>query len=316
VAPSRRAIKKSLRTNFNPDLRWRSERAKMRAQQALHLPLLLGGAELDRPIFVVGAPRSGTMLLYTILRTSDDLAHWRPTEAHEVWEADYHPMLRGWRSNVLGASDVEPRAAERIKRSFFLIAGKNKRLIDKTPRNVLRIPFIDAIFPDARYVMLSRDGRDNVNSLVNAWRSDRYKTYELPEPHEIPGVDRRWWKFVLYPGWEKDRKGPLEVVAANQWIASNEHILSARKDIGEERWTEIRYEDLVAKPEQEVGRLMEWLGLAYDDAVRERAAATRTTPINIVTPPEQGKWRRENPDLIEAILPSIRPTMEKLGYEV
>jgi hypothetical protein len=316
VTPGRREIKKSLRTNFDPDLRWRLTRAKMRAEQASHLPQLFGGAELDRPIFVVGAPRSGTMLLYTILRTSSNLAHWRPTEAHEVWEADYHPMLRGWRSNVLEASDVEPKAAQRIKRSFFLLTGKSKRLIDKTPRNVLRIPFIDAIFPDARYVMLSRDGRDNVNSLINAWRSNRYKTYELPEPHEIPGVDPHWWKFVLYPGWEKDRRGPLETVAANQWIASNEHILSARADMPEERWTEIRYEDLVDKPEQETGRLMEWLDLDYEDSVRERAAATHTTPINTVTPPEQGKWRRENPEEIEAILPTIRSTMEKLGYAV
>jgi hypothetical protein len=316
MALRRRQVKKSLRTNFNPDMGWMLTRAKMRAQQASHLPYLLGGGELDRPIFVVGAPRSGTMLLYTILRSSSKLAHWRPTEAHEVWEADYHPMLRGWRSNVLDESDVEPRSAARIKRSFFLLTGKNKRLIDKTPRNVLRIPFVDAIFPNARYVILTRDGRDNVNSLINAWRSHRYKTYELPEPHEIPGVDPIWWKFVLYPDWEQDRKGPLEVVAAHQWIVSNEHILAARKNIGQDRWTEIRYEDLVAKPEQEVGRLLEWLDLEYEEPIHAKAAATRTTPINTVTPPEMGKWRRENPKEIEAVLETIRPTMEKLGYEV
>jgi hypothetical protein len=316
MAPSRRQIKKSLRTTFSPDMSWHLQRAELRARQASHLPHLLGRRQVERPIFVVGSPRSGSTLFFTILSTSSKVAHWRPGEAHEVWEAEHHPMLRGWRSNVLGAEDVDQRAAERIRRSFLLLTGKNKRLIDKTPRNVMRIPFIDAIFPDARFVMLSRDGRDNVNSLINAWRTGRYKTYELPEPHEIPGVDPKWWKFVLYPDWERDRKGPLEVVAARQWVASNEHILSAREEIEDGRWTEIRYEDLVDKPEQEVARIMEWLELDYEEAVRERAAATRTRLINTVTPPERGKWRRENPDEIEAIVPLISPTMEKLGYEI
>ncbi|HET7483127.1 MAG TPA: hypothetical protein VFK89_09740, partial [Actinomycetota bacterium] len=77
--PSRRAVKKSLHTTFDPGLRWYKERAILRAQQALHLPGLLTGGKVRRPIFVIGAPRSGTMLLYSVLRTSSRLAHWRPT---------------------------------------------------------------------------------------------------------------------------------------------------------------------------------------------------------------------------------------------
>lgn len=316
VVLSRRAIRKSLKTNFNPDLRWRGERVLLRTQQLAHLPALLTGAELDRPIFIVGAPRSGTMLLYRILRSHSRLAHWRPSEAHEVWEADYHPALRGWESNVLDASDVEPEAAARIRRSFLLVAGRRRRLIDKTPRNVLRVPFVDAVFPDARYVYLQRDGRDNVNSLINAWRSPRYRTYELPEPHSIPGADPRWWKFVLYPGWRNDASGPLEIVCAKQWSICNDRVVAASKDIGRDRWVGIRYEDLIDDPVGEVGRLMEFLQLDYERVVRESAARTDTTPINIVTPPERGKWRRENPKEIAAILPLITPTMEALGYRL
>jgi len=69
--------------------------------------------------------------LYAILRTSTGFDHW-PGEAHEVWEADYHPALRGWESNVLDAGDVRRDAARRIQRAFFLTAGKNNRLLDKT----------------------------------------------------------------------------------------------------------------------------------------------------------------------------------------
>ena len=311
----RKAIKKSLRTNFNPGPRDRLNRVLLRARQACHLPSLWLGGRLERPIFIIGAPRSGTSLLYSILRTSSRLAHW-PGEAHEVWEADYHPALREWSSNALGASDVEPEAAARIKRAFLLVAGRRHRLIDKTPRNALRVDFVDALFPDATYVFLQRDGRDNVNSLINAWRTPRYRTYELPRPHSIPGVDPRWWKFVLYPGWKGDTAGPIEVVAARQWHVSNDLALASSARVEASRWITIRYEALVDSPVDEVARVVSALGLPFEKELRSKAAALSTTPVNVVTPPERGKWRRENPGEIEAILPLIAPTMKELGYGI
>ncbi len=309
----RRALRKSLSTNFTPGLRDRLGRVKLRARQLSHVHALATGATLDRPIFIIGAPRSGTSLLFNVLRTSSELAHW-PGEAHEVWEADYHPALRGWHSNVLDATDVTSEAATRIRRNFLLLTGTRRRLIGKTPRNSFRIPFVDALFPDARYVFLRRDGRDNVNSLINAWRTSRYKTYELPEPHSIPGVDPRWWKFVLYPGWRADLSGPLEIVCAKQWKSSNDYARDGFEQIDQGRWFEVSYENFIERPVQETGRLMEALELPYEQSVRAGAAATGGTPINIVTPPERGKWRRENPKEIATILPLIAPTMEALGY--
>jgi hypothetical protein len=303
-----------LRTDFNPSLRLRAIRTLFRLRQAANLPALLRGGGLSRPVFVIGAPRSGTSLLYAVLRRSSHLAHW-PGEAHEVWEADYHPALRGWDSNELRASDLTPRSAARIRRSFFLTAGSRKRLIDKTPRNSLRVSFIDALFPDAFFVWLQRDGRDNVNSLLNAWRTPRYRTYRLPAPHAIPGVESMWWKFVLYPGWRADARGPLEVVCANQWVSCNEQALGGLENISPGRWASVRYEDLVAHPVVEIGRLMSRLDLPLEPAVRARADAIESTPINVVTPPEAGKWRRENPKEIEAVSSRLRSTMEALGYE-
>lgn len=315
MVTSRKEIRKSLSTNFNPGLRYRLERAKLRGYQAAHLPGLVTGGTLDRPIFVIGGPRSGTHFLYLTLRGHSQLAHWRPSEAHEVWEADYHPALRGWDSNVLTAADITPDAAARIRRSFYLCAGSRRRFLDKTPRNVLRVPFIDALFEDARYIFLQRDGRETVNSLINAWRSQRYRTYKLPQPHSIPGTDPVWWKFVLYPGWREDTSGPLEVVAAKQWWMSNDYALDALEAIDEHRWMKVRYEDVVDHPVEEFGRMMDFLELPYEEDVRVKAAATKTTPVNTVTPPEQGKWRRENREAIESILPAIARTMRRLSYE-
>lgn len=313
MAVSRRTVRKSLRTNFDPGPRDRLNRVVLRGRQALNLPALVAGGRLDRPVFVIGAPRSGTSLLYSILRSHPAVAHW-PGEAHEVWEADYHPALGGWVSNVLGAGDVEPAAAARIRRALFLAAGPRRRLVDKTPRNSLRVEFVDHLFPDARFVHLHRDGRDNVNSLINAWRTPRYRTYELPEPHSIPGADPRWWKFVLYPGWRDDVAGPLEVVCARQWIACNEHALDALAPLAPERRVAVRFESLVADCVAETARILDAVGLDFADAVRRRAEAAATTPVNVVTPPERGKWRRENPEAIARVEPLLEPVMERMGY--
>jgi hypothetical protein len=313
VRPDPKAIRKSLRTNFAPGPRDRLNRALLRARQGLHLPGLLLDGEVREPIFIVGAPRSGTSILYSVLRAHRALAHW-PGEAHEVWEAEHHPALTGWSSNALGAEDATPATRRRIRRSFYLVVG-NKRLIDKTPRNALRVPFVEAVFPDARYVFLTRDGRENVNSLINAWRTPRYRTYRLPEPHSIPGADPAWWKFVLYPGWRDDTAGPLEVVCARQWDACNRSALAAFEAVGP-RMVRVRYEDLVADPVGEVSRVLEALRLDYDHAVKARAEESRTKPVNVVTAPEPGKWRRENPEEIERIVPLIESTMKELAYEI
>lgn len=313
---SRAEIRRSLRTSFNPDLRWRLSRARLRLEQASHLPTLVTGGKLDRPILIIGAPRSGTHMVFRVLGKSSELAHWRPSEAHEVWEADHHPAFRGWDSNVLSASDASPDTIRRIRREFLLVAGTRKRLLDKNPRNVLRIPFIEEVLPDARYIFIKRDGRDTINSLINAWRGKRYRTYELPEPHAIPGTDPKWWKFVLYPGWREDKDGPLETVAAKQWLVPSEHLLQAQQIISSERWMELPYEDYVADPVAETERIARWLGIEFSDDLRSAAEAVRTTPVNTVTPPEAGKWRKENPDEIKAILPLIKDMQERLGYGV
>lgn len=308
-----RELRKSLRTDYNPSLKLRLIRSSFRMRQLCHLPALALGGRLREPVFIIGAPRSGTSLLYAILRSSPELAHW-PGEAHEVWEADYHPAMRGWESNALDASDVTPKAASRIRTQFFLAAGPRKRLVDKTPRNSLRVSFVNALFPDARFVFLQRDGRDNVNSLINAWRTPRYRTYRLPIPHSIPGTDPNWWKFVLYPGWRDDCGGPLETVAARQWKFCNESALAALEALEESRWTGMQYEKLIENPEQETQRVSGLLGVDFDDRLREAARARLAIPINTVTPPEAGKWRRENPEEIASIMPLIAPTMEALGY--
>src|SRR5262249_6051022 len=58
--------------------------------------------------------------------------------------------------------------------------------------NCLRIPFLRALFPDARFVFLRRDGRATISSLIEGWRAgSRYETYRLPAPLPIAGTKGR-----------------------------------------------------------------------------------------------------------------------------
>jgi len=255
-------------------------------------------------------------MLFSILRRSRELTSWLTGESHEVWERDFHPALTGWKSNALTPDEPNISAVQRIKRSFFLSSGARKRFIDKTPRNALRVGFIDDLFPDAQYVFLTRDGRENVNSLINAWRTGRYRTYALDRPHSIPGVDPNWWKFTLYEGWELDTSGPLEVVCAKQWMHSYDCALASFEDIDSSRWLKVAYEDIVDDPVTASRDIMSWLDLDFTDSVRSQAELARTSPRNTVTPPERGKWRHENPGEIRAIIPLIDPTMRALGYDI
>src|SRR5262249_57173182 len=69
------------------------------------------------PVIVLGAPRSGTSMLFETLARSSQL--WSLTdESHEVLEGPYHPRLRGWESNVLAATDLDPTTADRLRLEF------------------------------------------------------------------------------------------------------------------------------------------------------------------------------------------------------
>jgi len=186
------------------------------------------------------------------------------------------------------------------------------RLLEKTPENCLRLPFLLALWPDARVLYLTRDGRTNVNSLMEGWMQPYlFPGYPVPERLHIPGYSRERWAFTLIPGWRELAARPLEEVCAWQWIRCNEAVL-AHRDSGQAPYLTIRYEDLVAEPGAILPQIAAFLDLDYDkDLARFAASLPR---INVVSAPDQEKWRRQNPEAIARIAPRIEPLMERLGY--
>ena len=294
---------------------WRARRNVPRIAQPLSA-LLPAYPAPAKPILLIGCPRSGTSVLLEALLESRELRSIQ-REGHVLWDAYHHPRDRGWDSDALNGAEVLEREREYIYCATRLFV-RGRRFIDKTPANCLRIPYLDALFPDATFVFLRRRAADNVSSLIEGWRArPRFVKYSLPERFEGLGpLNGNLWSFVLVPGWRELRSASLEEICARQYVACNEAALAARGAIEDSRWIEIAYEDLVGSPLHEVSRLFERLGLELTDAVASHAAALHRTPgPTAITAPKADKWREQNPEEIARILPIVADTERRLGYE-
>jgi hypothetical protein len=298
---------------------WRLRRNVPRIAQPLSA-VLPAADPPKRPILVLGCPRSGTSALQELLAASPELGSIH-NEGHILWDAYHHPKDRGWDSDALGREDVTDRERAYIYRAIRMFAGGafagDTRFLDKTAENVLRIPYLQELFPDASFVFIRRRGADTVNSLMEAWKArPRFVKYRLPETldglGELSG-DR--WSFALVPGWRELRDAPLEEICARQYVACNEAALDAREDVDRDRWHEVSLEELTADPVGQAERLCGLLGVEFGPEVRDRAEAFNTTPASTsLTAPRKDKWRDQNGPEIERILPLIEPTERRLGY--
>jgi hypothetical protein len=216
----------------------------------------------------------------------------------------------------LGANDVRSREAQVLHWLVHHLTHGG-RYLDKTPRNSLRVPYLQALYPKAVFVFVVRDGRAAVSSLMTGWESggDLFPGLDVGVPLAIDGYLGTEWKFVLPGGWRNYATGrTLAEVCAFQWRACTEALLDARGRSDPDRWVLTRYEDLVGKPEQEARRLLADLRLPEADDVLAHARRLDEHVTKTITPPQPDKWLIEHPDAVEAVLPMIRPTMERLGY--
>jgi len=293
---------------------WRVRRSVPRAARPLSRVLPAFPAP-ERPILVLGCPRSGTTMLLQGLLRSGQLRSVQ-SEGHILWDEFHSIEERGWESDGLGADDVTQREREYVYCAIRLVT-RGRRFVDKTPPNCLRVPYLDALFPDATYVFLRRRAADNVNSLIEAWRArPRFVKYRLPEPLRGLGeLDGSRWSLTLIPGWRELRDAPLEEVCARQYVACNEAVLDAREGMDPARWVDVAYEELVAEPVVELRRLSERLDLPFTAGAERYAAGlgsnlARTT----LTAPRPEKWREQNAEAIERILPLVASLERRLGY--
>jgi hypothetical protein len=275
----------------------------------------------DRPIFVLGCPRSGTTLLQLMLHAHPRIAI--PPETRFVLTAyesrnSFGDLREAQNRRALGASIVRERhtlfydleldpdeildeivdgpptlgsAIGIVFRAYAERFGK-PRWGDKRPGYYQQIRGLLRMFPDAQIVHLIRDGRDCVASLLT-----------MP-----------WFKQDIY-------------AAICSWTEAIDSGRRARSQLPADAYTEVRYEDLVADPAGQLTGLCEFLGEDYDPAMAEpNKIAGSTIPERktwhadaqkAVTASPSGHWsERLEPWQVAICEAAMGRRLRELGYEL
>jgi len=153
-------------------------------------------------VAIIGVPRSGTSLIGKILDCHPRLSTW--VEPYYIWDRNFRKAPNDIRTVV----DATANIRYNIRKSFFKYRNALEAdvVVDKSPRNCLKIPFIQQVFPEARYIFIYRDARDTVLSIKKQWNwkggifSDDVSLHQLKNRFHII---RRWlnrrplWRFRL-----------------------------------------------------------------------------------------------------------------------
>ena len=108
---------------------------------------------LHRPVFIIGAPRSGTTFLGNCIGRLPEISyHFEPR------------LTKAAARCVYDGSWSERRSAMvfRLSYSALLLAALDGgiRFAEKNPENSFVVPFLASAFPAAQFVHIVRDGRD------------------------------------------------------------------------------------------------------------------------------------------------------------
>ena len=281
---------------------------------------LMARPTVPDPIFVIGCCRAGTTVTFDTIARSQDL-HTLGYSTPEFWDALHGPHHNNWASEAATADDADPTHRNRALAYFYARLGPG-RYIDKTCINVLRIPYLLTLFPQAHFVFIYRDGRDNISSLIDGWRVGgpfglRQFLGEFPEPVMINDGEFRDWHFLLPPGWAAYNQSKLEDVCAFQWVASNQAALDAKALVPARQWTEIKYEDLFDQPLEVFRATFDRLGLPFTAEIQRHCEHLNKHHTSTISGgPQKQKWRRRNPEEIGRVLGTIAPMMQRLGYRM
>jgi hypothetical protein len=231
-----------------------SARARMLEETAgVSAGVRTGETDAAAPVFLVGFPRSGTTLLDTLMRGHPQIAVVE--EQHMVDHAI--ATIGEFRDiDAIDALTADQRAAMRnaynAELSRHVPDGEHAVIVDKLPLNIVLVPEILAMFPDARFILVLRHPLDCVLSNFK-------QLFKMNEA------------MYLMTALES---------ACQLYDAAMKVFFASARRYGFS-WHSIRYEDLVSDTESEARALTGFLGLEWNDAVLDhRATARKRERIN------------------------------------
>ncbi|MBK1726387.1 sulfotransferase family protein [Halorhodospira neutriphila] len=246
-----------------------------------------------QPVVIIGAPRSGTNMLRDVLCALDGVVTWPCDEINYIWR---HGNLR-YPSDELPPERATEPVRRYIRRQFDWVARRYNAdvVVEKTCANSLRVPFVDTVVPEAKYLFIRRDGLDAVGSAMARWKAPLDIPYLARKARFVPRSDlpyyagRYLWsrlyrlvsreRRLAFWGPQMDdmaellARHPLEEVCAIQWQRCVEQSRQALEAMAPSRWLEIGYEDFVTRPQEELARIVDFLELPATEA--DQAEAVR-----------------------------------------
>ncbi|MDC1450324.1 sulfotransferase [Candidatus Thioglobus sp.] len=239
-----------------------------------------------QPVFIIGAPRSGTNILRDVLCQFKGVSTWPCDEINYIWR---HGNIRYPYDNF-PEKFATYKVTEFIRNQFLILANKSsaKYVVEKTCANSLRVPFVESIFPEAKYIYIVRNGVDVVASAAKRWKADLDIPYIIKKSKYIPKRDipfyvlqyslNRLFKIISKDNRLKvwgprinddkillDKSRSIEEICALQW---NECVRSSDKafsSISKDRIHYLKYEDFVINPEIEIKKISIFLGWNVPD---------------------------------------------------
>ncbi len=281
----------------------------------------------DTPIIIIGAGRSGTKLLRSVLGTAENTVCF-PREINYIWR--HHNA--GYPTDELLPEHARPEVVRYIRDRFRAFSRKHGRfrVVEKTVANCLRVPFVYKIFPDAFFVHIIRDGRAVAESARARWRSRPQPGYLLEKARWVPLGDMLYYAMrylsfqasrLRFGNGEQSSWGPrflglsdlrrnhsLLEVCAIQWRTCVEAAISGLECIPKEQKATILFENLVFKPAVEIDTLFSRAGLTA-------TTDTESFPDSQIRTNTVGRWRSSLTPIEQAALTRrLDATLKQLGY--
>jgi hypothetical protein len=255
-----------------------------------------------RPVFIIGAPRSGTTFLGNCLGRLPEISyHFEPRLTKAAARCVYDGSWSARRGGTLF----------RLSYGALLLAALDGgyRLADKNPEYSFLVPFLAAEFPDAQFVHIVRDGRDaTVSHAEQPWLAAASATAgRRGAGGQLHGPNARWW---VEP--ERREEFPLVpdiVRSAWCWRRFTEAALDGVADLSAGRAAEVRYEAMVSDPAATADMLADFLELPPGDRAGLHASLGRVRPDSV------GRWRKALGEReLADVLAEIGPLLNRLGY--